>query len=141
MRSFAVLTALCGVASAHFKMLYPDSIGWEDEKEDTAPCGGFTPDFTKNVVDFHAGGDSLGMSLFHSQSNWLFRVTLDQKAESGWEQIFPIVQQSGLGFFCEQGITVPEKYIGQKGVIGIVSAASDGLLFQVRLRSHWAQRR
>ncbi|OAA50342.1 hypothetical protein NOR_00792 [Metarhizium rileyi] len=130
MKSFAVLTALYGLGSAHFLLNYPKSIGFEDSKEDTGPCGGFTPDLSKKLVDFHVGGDAIAMKLTHPQGNWLFRVTTDEKAESGWEQIFPIVQQSGLGDFCEPEVTVPTKYAGKKGILSIVSSATDGLLYQ-----------
>ncbi|GAO19983.1 hypothetical protein UVI_02063340 [Ustilaginoidea virens] len=131
MRSFSLLSALCSVTYAHFLLKYPESIGFDDDKEDTAPCGGFTPDFSKKLVDFHIGGDAIAVTLTHPQGNWLFRVTDDQKAESGWQQIFPIVQQSGIGDFCEPQVTVPSKYAGKKGVLSIVSSATDGLLYQV----------
>ncbi|EHK42296.1 uncharacterized protein TrAtP1_005115 [Trichoderma atroviride] len=136
MRVSAILPAvlsLASVSSAHFLMNYPDSIGFDDDKEGTAPCGGFTPDISsgsKQLVDFHVGGDSLAMRATHNQVTWLFRVTLDGTAQSGWKQIFPIVQQSGLGDFCEPHITLPASYAGKKGVIGVVTDAPDGLLYQ-----------
>ncbi|KAL7930296.1 hypothetical protein V8C35DRAFT_313494 [Trichoderma chlorosporum] len=136
MRSSAILPAilsLASVSSAHFLLNYPTSIGFDDDKEGTAPCGGFTPDLSsgsKQLVDFHVGGDSLAVKSTHPQDTWLFRATLDGTAESGWQQIFPIVQQSGLGDFCEPVITLPSSWAGKKGVIGIVADAPDGLLYQ-----------
>ncbi|KAG8416282.1 hypothetical protein J3458_006875 [Metarhizium acridum] len=130
MKSFALLSALYGLGSAHFLLNYPKSIGFDDSGESSAPCGGFTPDLSKDLVDFHVGGDAISVKLTHSQGNWLFRVTTDEKAESGWEQIFPIVQQTGLGDFCEPQVTVPSKYAGKKGVLSVVSSATDGLLYQ-----------
>lgn len=137
MRVSAIVPAvlsLASVSSAHFLMNYPDSIGFDDDKEGTAPCGGFTPDLSsgsKQLVDFHVGGDSLAMRATHNQVTWLFRVTLDGTAQSGWKQIFPIVEQSGLGDFCEPHITLPSSYAGKKGVISVVTDAPDGLLYQV----------
>lgn len=131
MRSVILLSSLLTLASAHFELKYPKSIGFKDDNEDQGPCGGFTPDLTKDLVDFHVGGEAIAVRLTHQQSNWLFRVTLDEKAESGWEQIFPIVQQSGLGDFCEPSVTLPESYVGKKGVVSVVSSAVDGLLYQV----------
>lgn len=137
MRVSAILPAvlsLASVSSAHFLMNYPDSIGFDDDKEGTAPCGGFTPDTSsgsKQLVDFHVGGDSLAMRSTHTQVNWLFRVTLDGTAQSGWKQVFPIVEQSGLGNFCEPQITLPASYAGKTGVIGVVADGPDGLLYQV----------
>lgn len=135
MRSALVLSALCGLAAAHFKMLFPDSIGFSDDNEGKSPCGGFTPDFSDKdkLVDFHVGGEALAMNLFHPQGDWLFRVTTDKTAKGDWQQIFPIVQQSGLGSFCEPVVTVPDSFVGKQGVVGIVSHTSDGLLYQVSI--------
>jgi hypothetical protein len=121
-------------ASAHFNLKVPPTIGFEDSKEGTGPCGGFTPDFSdkSKVVDFHVGGEPVAMSLGHSQANWLFRGTLDQTGGSNWTQLFPIVQQSGLGSFCETAIPAPESWVGKQGVLGVVANAVDGVLYQVR---------
>ncbi|KAL3954611.1 hypothetical protein ACCO45_010174 [Purpureocillium lilacinum] len=124
------LLALGGLAAAHFELKYPKSIGFSDDQEDQAPCGGFTPDFSKTLVDFHVGGEALAMRLTHQQSNWLFRATTDEKAQSGWQQLFPIVMQSGLGDFCEPSVKAPESWVGKKGVVSVVSSAVDGLLYQ-----------
>jgi len=122
-------------ATAHFNLVAPPTIGFDEDKEDTGPCGGFTPDFTKTdgVVDFHVGGEPVALKLGHSQANWLFRGTLDQTGASNWTQLFPIVQQSGLGLFCETAIPAPEGWAGKKGVVGVVANAVDGLLYQVGL--------
>lgn len=132
MKSFALVSALCSVTSAHFLLNYPPSIGFSDDDEGKAPCGGFTPDFSKQLFDFHVGGEALSMKLTHPQGNWLFRVTTDQKGETDWVQVNPILQQSGLGDFCQPEVTVPSNYTGKKGVVGVVSSAPDGLLYQVR---------
>ncbi|KAG6008657.1 hypothetical protein E4U54_008673 [Claviceps lovelessii] len=129
MRSLTLLSTLCGLASAHFIIKYPKGAIFNDDTEDQGPCGGSLPDFSK-PVDFHVGGDALAMKLTHPQGDWLFRVTTDHKAESGWEQIFPIVQQNGMGDFCEPAVTVPSKYSGKKGVLSVVASAMDGMLFQ-----------
>ncbi|KAG6025932.1 hypothetical protein E4U41_001403 [Claviceps citrina] len=130
MKSLTLLSTLCSLASAHFLLKYPKGAEFDDDTEGQGPCGGSLPDFSKTLTDFHVGGDALAMKLTHPQGDWLFRVTADQKGESGWEQIFPIVQQSGIGDFCEPEVTVPSKYSGKKGIVSVVSAAMDGLLYQ-----------
>ncbi|KAH7162198.1 hypothetical protein B0J13DRAFT_3345 [Dactylonectria estremocensis] len=134
MRTNTLLSAaaLCGLSLAHFELKYPESIGFSDDNEGDSPCGGFTPDFSDEdkLVEFHVGGEAIAVRSTHQQSNWLFRVTTDQTAKSGWEQLFPIVQQSGLGDFCEPQITVNASYVGKKGVVSVVSSAADGLLYQ-----------
>ncbi|KAJ4268883.1 hypothetical protein NW762_002954 [Fusarium torreyae] len=133
MRSSLLLStaALCSLSLAHFEVKYPDTIGFKDDDEDKSPCGGFTPNLSKDkLVDFHVGGEAIALRSTHQQGNWLFRVTLDEKADGDWEQVFPIVQQSGLGDFCQPQVTVPEKYAGKKGWVNVVSSAVDGLLYQ-----------
>ncbi|KAF4989814.1 hypothetical protein FDECE_14583 [Fusarium decemcellulare] len=133
MRSSLLLSAaaLCGISLAHFELKYPESIGFKDDDEDKAPCGGFDADISKQkTVDFHVGGEAIAVRSTHQQGNWLFRVTTDEKADGDWEQLFPIVQQSGLGDFCQPQVTVPEKYVGKKGWVNVVSSAVDGLLYQ-----------
>lgn len=127
-------SALTGVR-AHFTLNYPTTIGFDEDKEDTGPCGSYTPDFSTDTVDdFYVGGDNVAVNLLHSQGNWLFRATLDTSVTTNdgdtWTQLFPIVQQSGLGKFCEPAIAVPESWAGQQGVVGVVVDAPDGLLYQ-----------
>ncbi|KAI5465404.1 hypothetical protein BGZ63DRAFT_419977 [Mariannaea sp. PMI_226] len=133
MRATTLLSAaaLCSVSSAHFLLEYPKSIGFSDDNEGDSPCGGFEPDFSKdNVVDFHVGGEAIALKSTHEQVNWLFRATTDQTAKSGWQQVFPIVQQSGLGDFCEPTITINSSFVGKKGIVGVVASGPDGLLYQ-----------
>lgn len=120
------------LAWGHFNLKYPATIGFDDEKQHDGPCGGFTPDFSKNnITDFHVNGDAIATLTTHKQGNWLYRITLDETASGDWTQIFPIVQQNGLGAFCEPAVSVPPRFVGQRGVLGIVSNTPDGILFQV----------
>ena len=66
-----VFATLIGQSAGHFLMLYPPSIGFDDNLEATPPCGSFTVDFTKdNVTDFHVGGDVLAMVRENDSVNW-----------------------------------------------------------------------
>ncbi|KAF5512274.1 Uncharacterized protein CGCA056_v011778 [Colletotrichum aenigma] len=127
----ATALLLVSAAQAHFKLNFPPTIGFSDDNEGSAPCGSFTPDFTKdNVTDFHVSGEAISLLLAHPQANWLFRGTLDQTAASNWKQLFPIVQQKGLGDFCEPSVTAPASWVGKKGVLSVVADGPDGLLYQ-----------
>ncbi|KAH7201463.1 hypothetical protein DER44DRAFT_870253 [Fusarium oxysporum] len=118
-------------AQAHFNLNYPETIGFEDGTQHDGPCGGFTPDFSKDdVTDFYIGGDSIATLTTHAEGNWLYRITLDESARGNWTQIYPIVRQTGLGAFCEPVVTVPEEFIGHTGVLGVVSNTPDGVLYQ-----------
>ncbi|KAL0932325.1 gpi anchored protein [Colletotrichum truncatum] len=120
---------LASTATAHFSLSVPKPIGDSDEKQGTAPCGGYTASSSSATTDFHVSGDAVGMENGHPQTNWLFRATLDQTAGGNWTQVFPIVMQTGLGNFCEPQIAVPAEYAGKKGVIGVVAHSPDGLLY------------
>ena len=131
--AICLLAVFIGQSTAHFLLNYPPTIGFDDSLETTAPCGSFTVDFSKdNVTDFHVDGDSIAMTSIHPMATWLFRATLDQTATSGnWTALLPAVVQTGLGEYCERGIVVPSTWVGQKGVIGVVQDAPDGILYQV----------
>ena len=128
----ALLGQLFGQSSAHFLLNSPPTIGFDDSLEATPPCGSFTVDFSKdNVTDFHVGGDFIALTSIHPMATWLFRATLDQTASGNWTDLLPAVVQTGLGNYCETGITVPLTWAGSKGVIGVVQDAPDGILYQV----------
>lgn len=132
--SLLTFTLLPLLASAHFKLSHPESAHFEDSTEDQGPCGGADlkfPSSDDDLFEYHVGGESISTLGTHESSNWLYRVTTDKKAEDDWEQIFPIFKQSGVGKFCQPKVTVPESYIGKTGILGIVSEATDGLLYQV----------
>ncbi|WYZ40971.1 hypothetical protein EsH8_IV_001312 [Colletotrichum jinshuiense] len=129
MTRFLLPVLLAAGATAHFSLSIPKPLGDSDDNQGTGPCGGYTPSSSSSTVDFHVGGDAIGMENGHPQTNWLFRATLDQTAAGGWEQIFPIVMQTGLGNFCEPQIVVPSNFTGQKGIIGVVAHSPDGLLY------------
>ncbi|KAG0648851.1 Uncharacterized protein D0Z07_4917 [Hyphodiscus hymeniophilus] len=123
--------------SAHFLLNYPPTIGksndrFDDDLENTAPCGSFTPDFsTDNVTDFGVGGNAIALTSIHPEATWLFRATLDQTASGNWTTLLPAIKQTGLGAYCEPDVTVPASWAGSKGIIGIVQDAPDGILYQV----------
>lgn len=125
-------------AQAHFTLNAPPSFGFDEDTEDSEPCGGVTPNFDdkSKVTDFHVGGEPIAVKLGHTQSNWLYRATLGGSDSKNWTQLFPIVQQSGLGFFCEPSVTAPEAWVGKQGILSVIADAPDGLLFQVS-RINW----
>lgn len=129
----ALLLALAANVQAHFKLNEPESIGFSDDEEGTAPCGSFTPNFSKDkITDFHVGGQAIALLSTHPESKWLFRATFDESAKGDWQKIYPIVDQKGLGDFCIPTVTVPDSWVGKTGVIGVAVDAPDGTLYQVR---------
>ncbi|KAL1843541.1 hypothetical protein VTJ49DRAFT_1134 [Mycothermus thermophilus] len=123
-----------GAAHAHFSLEIPTSLegdDMDDRLQPNAPCGGGNADLsTATTTDFHVDGDAILTLLGHPQATWLYRATLDPKAEGNWTQLFPIITQSGRGALCEPQVTAPQEWVGKKGFIGIACDAPDGMLFQ-----------
>jgi hypothetical protein len=132
----SLLGLVLGLAqvNAHFLLNYPTTVGFDDSKEATAPCGGFTVSFA-NTTNFYVGGDAIALTSTHPASTWLFRATLDTTAGGNWSILLPAIAQQTQGQFCEPGVTVPAAFAGQKGVIQVIEDAVDGQLYQVRVPS------
>lgn len=126
------LLALLPSTFAHFVLNYPVSLGFDDDNEGTGPCGGF--DVTFNATrdsNVTVGGFATTSRTTHPQADWQFRVTTSTSEPYNWTNIVPVVQQYGLGDFCLQNLTLPESYVGQRGVIQVIQSAVDGNLYQV----------
>ncbi|KAI0455447.1 hypothetical protein F5B21DRAFT_523487 [Xylaria acuta] len=119
-------------ANAHFTVQYPTTVGeFKDDDEGQNPCGGYSPDISNvQTVDFHVGGDAVATKSTHPQTNWLYRITVDDIAKNNWTQVYGIVQQSGPGDYCTKDITIPSEYVGLKAILSIVGSGIDGVLYQ-----------
>jgi hypothetical protein len=127
-----IAMAFAGAASAHFVLNNPQTIGFDDDAEGTAPCGSFTPDFSKgNITDWHVGGDFVSTQSTHPQTTWLYRATTDKTAAGGWVQLYPIFQQTGLGTLCQPSVAGGADLVGKQGIVSIVANGPDGVLYQV----------
>ncbi|KAK1777558.1 hypothetical protein QBC45DRAFT_330449 [Copromyces sp. CBS 386.78] len=138
MRSLSLLLSLATLTTAHFTINYPPSLegsSIDESKEPNAPCGAIVPSLSSTdskytVTDFHVDGDFISLHSGHPQYNWLFRASVQEVKEGNWTQLYPIVQQSGLGDLCSQKVTAPKGWVGKKGVVGVVGGSGDGTLFQ-----------
>jgi hypothetical protein len=139
----SLLAALVFQSSAHFLLNYPPTIGFDDHLESTAPCGSFTVDFsTDNLTNFYVGGSEVSVTSVHPQANWLFRATLgSNQSTTNWTQLMPIVQQTGLGNFCEPAVAVPGSWADQQGILSVVQKGPDGILYQVSWNQQWLSTR
>ncbi|EXJ68477.1 uncharacterized protein A1O5_08270 [Cladophialophora psammophila CBS 110553] len=126
----ALLAAASLCASAHFILQYPTSLGFDDGIEATAPCGGFDVTFNSSDDSIPVGGFPVSMLSTHPAADWLFRVTLDQKAPFNWTNLLPVVSETGLGQFCLPQLVAPAEFAGNKGVVQVVQNGPDGVLYQ-----------
>lgn len=131
---FALLSlALC--TSAHFILQYPQSLGFDDDSEGTAPCGGFDVSFNGSDNSVPVGGFPVSVLSTHPAADWLFRATLDQQAPFNWTNLLPVVSETGLGQFCLPNLVAPEGFAGNTGVVQVIQKGPDGVLYQARANS------
>lgn len=120
-------------ALSHFTLDYPLSLGYSNTNEGTSPCGGYTPSISKTSQEFHVGGHAIALTTKHNQSTFLFRATLDGTAKSGWANLLPLLNQSGLDAFCMGKVEAQAEWAAKKGIIQVIQSTEDGLFYQVRL--------
>ncbi len=127
------LLALANFTKCHFILNAPPGLGFSGNDEDTAPCGGFTVDFNNGKVnDFHVGGEAIGLTTLHAQSNFAFRAAVGNSVSGGNVTLLtPSLVEYGLGAFCVPGITAPSSWAGTQGMVQVIQAAEDGVHYQV----------
>ncbi|KAK5554971.1 hypothetical protein LTR46_007175 [Exophiala xenobiotica] len=128
--SLTLLSLWAACASAHFILQYPHSLGFDDDTEGTGPCGGFDVSFNSSDDSVPVGGFPVSMLSTHPAADWLFRVTLDQKAPFNWTNLLPVVSETGLGQFCLPNLKAPSDFAGKSGVVQVIQHGPDGILYQ-----------
>ena len=118
------------VASAHFVLQYPGSLGFDDDEEPNAPCGGEDITFDQNVTAVPVGGFPVVLLTTHPQAQFLYRGTLDKQGNN-FTNLMPVVNEMGLGEFCLPHIKAPMTWAGQQGLVQIIMDGPDGILYQV----------
>ncbi|KAF2668643.1 hypothetical protein BT63DRAFT_480035 [Microthyrium microscopicum] len=127
--SLALAALFVAQSSAHFILNYPPNVGFDEDKEPTGPCGGFTADFS-NTTDFHVGGSSILLTSAHPTITFLYRATTDQTAMGSWQNLLNPVQVNGLGFNCNPLVPAPANFSGKTGLIQVIADSPDGILYQ-----------
>jgi hypothetical protein len=129
--SLLPLPALAGLTTAHFLLHYPPTLGFSDDNESIAPCGGFPVVFNSSDVQVQADGFPIALTSIHPESDWLFRATLSHSEPFNWTNLLPVVHETGLGDFCIPDFKVPAEFVGHSALLQIMQNAIDGLLYQV----------
>jgi hypothetical protein len=127
---------LAGTASAHFAIGYPAALsGANEDLQATGPCSGLMPMLDElddgEVSDFYVDGSAIAHITSHNIGNWLYRATLDNDvaASSNWTQLYPVFEQENGGPYCSPMVTAPAEFVGQRGVLSIVSFSDHGNLY------------
>jgi hypothetical protein len=115
-----------------FQMNYPESAGYNAFTEPNAPCGGADANVLKsNMTFWDVSGGPIFLTSEYQVTDYLFRATLDANLTNGWVNLLPVLQQNGIGDFCEPIVPVPASFNGQTGILQVVANTTDGLFYQV----------
>ncbi|KAK0701283.1 hypothetical protein B0H67DRAFT_500776 [Lasiosphaeris hirsuta] len=129
------LATLATLATSHFVLDTPTSIGFEDTKEGIAPCGGFEPTSRDSVTDWTVAGGLIHVISTHPRSQFTIQAALLPSATTNsgdlvFSKLVPIVQQAGLGSLCLTGVPGIAAWEGRDAVLQVIQVATDGQLFQ-----------
>ena len=127
--------AMLPLASAHFLLQYPTTVGFDDDKEGESPCGSFTNFTGGAMTSIQVGGFPIQLQSEHPEADWEFRAMLGTNG-TNWTTLMPIVHQVGLGDFCIPDFKAPEEWAGQSGLLQVIQNAADGMLYQVIFHAH-----
>lgn len=92
---------------AHFKLNYPTSRGFDDDKEGVFPCGSFDT-VQSQRTNFPITGGPVQINLGHPQTDVAVYMAIGDSPGSGFSiKAHPTIMVTGLGDFCFGSIAVP----------------------------------
>jgi hypothetical protein len=124
------LLGFAAISSAHFVLQVPTSLGFDDVKEDIAPCGGFDIAADKVVTDWPLSGGHIQVISTHVKAKWDIRAALLSDV-ANFTDMLPTIAQEGLGTFCLPTVPGIAAWKGKEAVLQIIQTATDGKLYQV----------
>ncbi|KAF3904232.1 hypothetical protein ABW21_db0207719 [Orbilia brochopaga] len=125
----ALLLPLLPLATAHFLLNSPPTIGFSDDDEGDYPCGSFDATSRKTVTDFPTGGLPISLTSTHPEVTWFYRAALLNDTNT-WVDLSQAIDQVGQGNFCSQNVPGLAAWEGKDAVLQIAASAPDGWLFQ-----------
>jgi hypothetical protein len=134
-----IIPVLAAVCHAHFILLSPISLGYDDARETEGPCGSFNPlDRSTGVTEFPLGGLAVNVITTHLTVTWEFNAALLTDVAK-WVPLTPVLSQTGFGAFCEPQIPGNPAWVGLDAVLQVIQHGPDGDLYQV-CKELWLQR-
>jgi hypothetical protein len=124
----ALLTSV-PLALAHFTLDFPPTIGFNEDQETTAPCGGFNP-LSSSLTAWPLSGGQIALDSHHPEMVLLYRAQL--MGATSWTNLTNgFLQMTGLGEMCITVGSLPTDWTGKAGVIQVIGQPPDGILYQV----------
>ncbi|KAF4627119.1 hypothetical protein G7Y89_g11035 [Cudoniella acicularis] len=124
-----IALGVVAIAEAHFVLQEPVSLGFDDDAEGTAPCGGFNASSRLNVTNWPTSGGAVGVLTTHTTVQWEYKVARLSNL-TNWVSVTPTLNQTGVGNFCETLIPGKKAWEGESGVLQVIQHGVDGALYQ-----------
>lgn len=125
-----LLASSSNFVSAHFRLDYPISLGFDEDTEPEYPCGGSPIRFADNDTSVPVDSFPIALLSTHATGNFSYRAALGQQEPFQWVELLA-VSENGLGNFCLPNLRAPAAYAGSSGLIQVVGQLGDGDLYQV----------
>lgn len=130
--SVLAAVVLCTITNAHFVLDIPTSLGFDDELEDVAPCGGFDPHTRTNITNFFTKGSPVSVLTTHLSVTFEFNAAIASNLNH-WVPLTRVLNQTGVGEFCEPQIPAITSWAGKQAVLQVIQHGPDGTLYQVKV--------
>ncbi|KAE8374867.1 hypothetical protein BDV26DRAFT_269114 [Aspergillus bertholletiae] len=118
--SILSLASLAPLVSAHFKLNYPASRGFDEDKMPQFPCGGMSQSSERTKVSLSAGDFPVALTMGHSQTAVEVLLALGDEPGTNFNiTLHPTFRIEGLGSFCLPNVTFDESTVGVKLTAGM----------------------
>ncbi|KGO75942.1 hypothetical protein PITC_058660 [Penicillium italicum] len=112
--SFLAFTAIVPLASAHFKLMYPTSRGFDEDTMPTFPCGGMSQSSNRTKLPLSGGSFPVALEMHHSLTAVEILLSLGSNPGDNFNIVLsPTFQVKGLGEFCLPHVEIDQKLIGR----------------------------
>ncbi|ODQ56243.1 hypothetical protein SAICODRAFT_42417, partial [Saitoella complicata NRRL Y-17804] len=124
--------------SAHFTLNYPETVGFDEDNEPTAPCGGFSAsDATNRTLVPLDGTAPFAIYAGHPTAQVIVKLALSTDPTTNADfniTVVPQFTENGLGDFCFPSVNwaaaAGSPTEGQNATVQVAYAGGDGVLYQ-----------
>ncbi|KAJ5542591.1 hypothetical protein N7461_008594 [Penicillium sp. DV-2018c] len=113
---FSLLTSMAMVplAAAHFKLMYPESRGFNTDTMTNFPCGGLSQSSDRTKLPLSGGSFPVALEMHHATTAVEVLLALGNESGDNFNIVLtPTFQVKGLGEFCLPHVEINEKLIGR----------------------------
>lgn len=112
--SLLAFTAIVPLVSAHFKLMYPTSRGFDEDTMTNFPCGGMSQSSNRTKLPLSGGSFPVALEMHHSQTAVEVLLSLGSDPGDNFNIVLsPTFQVKGLGEFCLPHVEINQKLIGR----------------------------